>query len=135
MGKNERGCRIPKENPTSFNNTPISIRKAMLNPNENNIVSVRLSSSILRSLTNMNPGTKLKYKKPKTWRAIGRSIKITIKAINCKNVKKSRNFNFNNTDSILLSPRFQSNLKFLPRNAIVCRNTQYLLHSYAVVYL
>jgi hypothetical protein len=58
-GTNESGCDKPKKTVHSFIKSPMSIKKAMLNPAEKRTVS-SLPSSNLSNLMIMNPGIKVK---------------------------------------------------------------------------
>jgi hypothetical protein len=74
----ESGLERKNKEPISLTKSPIIIRNTMLNPTEKRTVSTTLSLSTFNSLTITKPGIKVKYAKPKIWRATG-MLKRTVK--------------------------------------------------------
>lgn len=64
----DRGSDIKLIVPNPFTRKPNSIRKAMLSPTANRIVSVILDRFIRNILRRTKPGTNTKNMKPETWR-------------------------------------------------------------------
>ena len=62
--KVEIGFEIPISGYSVFMIAPVNIKKAILNPTENNIVSIIVILSNLRTLNIMNPGINVRYIKP-----------------------------------------------------------------------
>jgi hypothetical protein len=77
----DRGFDIKFHVPSWFTRTPISIKKAILSPTENKIVSTLLDISSLTNLKRTKPGTNMKKRKPKICRANGTSNTIVIHTI------------------------------------------------------
>ena len=62
--KVEIGSEIPRSGYSVLMIAPVNIKQAILNPTENNIVSVIVILSSLRTLNIMNPGINVRYIKP-----------------------------------------------------------------------
>ena len=63
-GKVEIGFEISMRGYSVLIIAPVNIKKVILNPTENNIVSVIVILSSLRTLNIMNPGINVRYIKP-----------------------------------------------------------------------
>ena len=77
----ERGLDMKFKRPKPLIIMPKSIRKAILNPTENNKVSTKLNSLKLSILKRIRPGINVKQRKPKHCLANGISRKMEIKNI------------------------------------------------------
>ena len=60
----ERGLDMKFKRPNWFTMTPNSIRKAILNPIENNIFSIKSNSFKPNTLRRIKPGTNVRKRKP-----------------------------------------------------------------------
>jgi hypothetical protein len=79
----DRGLVIPINEPNSFIRSPTNIRKEILNPTENKIVSVIEDLSNPDTLKSMKPGTNIRKRKPMICRVIGISRTSVIHHMIC----------------------------------------------------